>query len=64
MTPDKRSILYTSAAGIVPVLVAAGFLTDALGQALLNLLAAGISVAALLMARKHTPKSNKGSKAV
>ena len=59
MTPEKRSIIYTSAAGLIPVLVAAGFLTDALGQALLNLLASGIAVAALIMARKHTPTKKK-----
>jgi len=57
MTPEKRSIVYTSAAGLVPVLVAAGFLTDALGQAILNLIAAGISVYALLLAKKHVPKA-------
>jgi NADH:ubiquinone oxidoreductase subunit 4 (subunit M) len=59
MTPEKRSIVYTSVAGLVPVLVAAGYLTDALGQAILNLVAAGIAVAALIMARKHTPKKVK-----
>lgn len=55
MTPEKRSIVYTSVAGLVPVLVAAGYLTDALGQAVLNLVASGITVATLLLARKNTP---------
>lgn len=59
MTPEKRSIIYTSAAGIVPVLVAAGFLTDALGQAILNLIASGIAVFALVLAKKNTPKKEK-----
>ena len=59
MTPEKRSIVYTSAAGIVPVLVAAGFLTDALGQALLILLASGIAVYALLLAKHNVPKKVK-----
>ena len=59
MTPEKRSIVYTSAAGLVPVLVAAGFLTDALGQAILNLIAAGISVYALLLAKRNVPKKAK-----
>ena len=56
MTPEKRSIIYTTAAGLIPVLVAAGFLTDALGQAILNLVASGIAVAALVMAKKHVNK--------
>lgn len=59
MTPENRSIIYTSVAGIVPVLVAAGYLTDELGQAILTLIASTISVAALVMARVHTPVKKK-----
>jgi uncharacterized membrane protein len=56
MTPKTREAIYTSVAGIVPVLIASGFLTDELGKAILGLVSAGLTVFALVVAKKHVPK--------
>ena len=59
MSPEKRTIVYQLTAAIVPVLVAAGLLSDKLGQAILGLVASGITVAVALMAKKHVQKGTK-----
>lgn len=56
MNPKTREAIYTSVAGLVPVLIAGGFLTDELGKAILGLVSAGLTVFALLVAKKHVQK--------
>lgn len=56
MTPAQRKLIYSTAASIVPVLVALGFLTDDLGKAILGLVASFISVVSLLLAKANVPK--------
>lgn len=53
MTPANRKLIYSTAASVVPVLVALGFLTDELGKAILGLVASFITVASLLLAKNN-----------
>jgi len=57
MTPEKRSIVYQLTAAVVPILVATGYVSDKLGQAILGLVASGITIAVALMAHRNTPKA-------
>lgn len=56
MKPADRKLIYSTAASVVPVLVALGFLTDELGKAILGLVASFITVVSLLLARANVPK--------
>lgn len=56
MNPKTREAIYTSVAGVVPVLIAGGFLTNELGQAILGLVSAALTVFALVVAKKHVSK--------
>jgi uncharacterized membrane protein len=56
MNASTRKTIYTTVAGLVPLLVALGFFTDEVGQAVLNLVASGLTVATALLARKNVAK--------
>lgn len=53
-TPKVRRAIYTAVAGVVPLLVIGGLLTDEQSQAILTSLAAFLSFAATVMAAKNT----------
>lgn len=57
-TPKVRRAIYTAVAGVVPLLVIGGLLTDEQSQAILTSLAAFLSFAATVMAAKNTQANN------
>lgn len=57
-TPKTRKAIYAAVAGIVPLLVIAGLLTDEQSQAVLTSTAAFLSFLATIMAAQNTQANN------
>lgn len=57
-TPKVRKAIYAAVAGIVPLLVIAGLLTDEQSQAILTSTAAFLSFLATVMAVQNTQANN------
>ena len=53
MKPQTRKNIYTITAAVVPMLVAMGYLTDAMGQAVIGIVTAALTVGVSLLARRH-----------
>ena len=53
MKPQTRKYIYTIVIAIVPLLVTLGYLTDPLGQQILNVVGAILSVGAAAIAHKN-----------
>ena len=56
--PAVRKASYAAAAGLVPLFVTLGFLTDEQSQQILSSIAAGLAFFASLMAVKNTEANN------
>ena len=56
--PAVRKAIYAAAAGLVPLFVTLGFLTDEQSQQILSSIAAGLAFFASLMAVKNTEANN------
>lgn len=56
MKATTRKNIYTIVAAVVPMLVAMGYLTDAMGQAILGIITAALTVGVSLLARRHIEK--------
>jgi hypothetical protein len=56
MKAQTRKNIYTIAAAVVPMLVAMGYLTDAMGQAIIGIITAAMTVGVSLLARRHVGK--------
>lgn len=57
-TPKVRKAIYAAVAGVVPLLVIAGLLTDEQSQAILTSTAAFLSFLATMMAAQNTQANN------
>ena len=57
-TPQVRKAIYAAAAGLVPLFVALGFITEGQSQQILSSIAAGLAFFASLMAVKNTEANN------
>ncbi len=57
-TPKVRKAIYAAVAGIVPLLVVGGLLTDQQSQAILTSVAAFLSFLATVMAAQNTQANN------
>lgn len=57
-TPKVRKAIYAAVAGIVPLLVIGGLLTDEQSQAILTSVAAFLSFLATVMAAQNTQANN------
>jgi hypothetical protein len=57
-TPKTRKAIYAAVAGIVPLLVVGGLLTDEQSQAILTSVAAFLSFLATVMAAQNTQANN------
>ena len=53
MNPETRKKIYTTVAGAVPILITLGYLTTGEGKAILDFVAAAITLAATLLARAN-----------
>ncbi|MCH9717733.1 MAG: hypothetical protein K0U52_11715 [Gammaproteobacteria bacterium] len=56
--PQVRKAIYAAAAGLVPLLVALGFLTEGQSQQILSSVAAALAFFASVMAVKNTEANN------
>ena len=56
--PQVRKAIYAAAAGLVPLLVALGFLTEGQSQQILSSVAAALAFFASVMAVKNTESNN------
>lgn len=54
--PETRKLIYGVVAALVPLLVAFGTISDEVGQTLLNVSAALLTVSGSLLAIKNVPK--------
>lgn len=57
-TPETRKAIYAAAAGLVPLFVALGFITEGQSQQILSSVAAGLAFFASLMAARNTEANN------
>jgi len=57
-TPKVRKAIYAAVAGVVPLLVIAGLLTDEQSQAILTSTAAFLTFLATMMAAQNTQANN------
>jgi len=57
-TPAIRKAIYAAAAGLVPLFVALGFITEGQSQQILSSVAAGLAFFASVMAAKNTAPNN------
>lgn len=51
MNPETRKIIYTTAAGIIPILISLGYITGPEGKNITDALAALIALATSVLAR-------------